>query len=169
MMTLSDVRRHASNATTSNGDYSEQKDAAAWELFNLDRIDRATRIERFIAEQIEKRSGYDCTITRPNWEWDITVNLEDKPVKVEVKSSIQKKGFAGAYQIANVKPWLFDYLFVVLVTPEGTKVAWAKSSDVSKFCTTKTENCNGYMLNLNIKKFERGAYPWLRDISDFPY
>ena len=170
MMTLADVRKFSPENKIGKGGYSKEKNAAAWELVNLGRTDRATRIEYFIASEIEERSGYDCSITKPNAPWDITVNLEDKPVRIEVKSAIQKKGQECAYNIQNVKPYLFDYIFIVLITPEGTRVGWAYSEDVESLCFCKNENCNGYSIHLSTRKWDRGEYDdWLFDIDDFPY
>ena len=89
MMTMSDVKRYSTDKTESR--YSATKNRAAYELSLLGRGDRATRCERFIADQIEHKTGYSCSLTRPNWEWDITVELENKPVRVEVKSAIYRK------------------------------------------------------------------------------
>jgi hypothetical protein len=169
MMTLSDVRKFAPENKTGKGGYSKQKNAASWELVNLERTDRATRIEHFIASEIEERSGYDCSVTRSNAPWDITVNLEDRPVRIEVKSAIQIKGQECQYSIKNVKPDLFDYLFIVLVTPEGIRVAWANTHDIRLMCRYKNEHCNGYAISLNTRRWDLLEYDWLYDIEDFPY
>tara|TARA_Y100000004_G_scaffold140228_1_gene159307 strand:- start:20 stop:538 length:519 start_codon:yes stop_codon:yes gene_type:complete len=170
MMTLADVRKFSPENKIGKGGYSKEKNAAAWELVNLERVDRATRIEKFIANEIEDLSGYDCFITIPSAPWDITVNLEDNPVKIEVKSAIQTKGQECTYKVYNIKPRLFDYLFIVLITPEGTRVGWAYSEDVENMCFYKNEHCNGYAFCLNTRKWDRGEYDdWLFDIEDFPY
>tara|TARA_R100001244_G_C5133492_1_gene126348 strand:- start:166 stop:684 length:519 start_codon:yes stop_codon:yes gene_type:complete len=170
MMTLSDVRKFAPSNKNVKGVYSKEKSVAAWELLNLGRTDRATRIEHFIANEVQERSGYDCHVTAHTCSWDITANLDDKPVKIEVKSALQSKGTECQYQIQNVKSNLFDYLFIVLVTPEGTRVGWAYSKDIRKMCRYKTEHCNGYTLSINARKWDRGEYEdWLHDIDDFPY
>ena len=170
MMTLSDVRKFAPNTKFEQTGYSQERSAVSWELKKLGRIDRATRIERFIANEIQERSGYDCYVTAPSCSWDITANLEDKPVKIEVKSSLQKKGQEGSYLIQNVKYKMFDYLFIVLVTPEGTRVGWAYSTDIKIECCLKNVGCNGYTLAINTRKWDRGDYEdWLHDVDDFPY
>ena len=66
---------------------------------------------------------------------------------------------------------MFDYLFIVLVTPEGTRVGWAYSKDIRDLCCDKTENCNGYSISLSTRKWDDGCYDeWLFDgIEDFPY
>ena len=170
MMTLSDVRKFAPNTKFEQTGYSQERSAVSWELKKLGRIDRATRIERFIANEIQERSGYDCYVTAPSCSWDITANLEDKPVKIEVKSSLLKQGVEASYVIQNVKYKMFDYLFIVLVTPEGTRVGWAYSKDIRKMCRYLTEGVSGYSININLRKLDRGEYDnWLHDIDDFPY
>ena len=169
MMTMSDVTRYAVDKTESQ--YSATKNQATYELSLLGRTDRATRCEHFIADQIEHKTGYQCKLTRPNWEWDITVELENKPVRVEVKSALYQKNkklphLTSKYLIANVKPELFDYIFIVLVTPEGTIEKWAKSKDIKTYCKCSTRHCNGYSLCINSNKIDE--YHFLHDIDDFP-
>jgi hypothetical protein len=168
MMTLADVRKFAPH--NANEIYSPEKSAASWELVNLDRNDRATRIERFIADQIERRSGYKATATQNDWPWDITVDLEHGPVKIEVKSALRKKGYESQYQLQNIKPNLFNYIFLVLITPDGIRMSWAESEKVRNMCRYKIEGISGYSIFININKWNRGEYDdWLFDIEDFPY
>ena len=167
MMTMNDVKRYATDKAESL--YSVSKNRAAYELSLLGRIDRATRCENFIADQIEHKTGYQCKITRPNWEWDITVELENKPVRIEVKSALYQKmkktpHLTTSYQIANVKPELFDYIFIVLITPKGTIEKWAKSKDIKQHCWYR--HCNGYSISINTNKLDQ--YDFLHDIEDFP-
>ena len=169
MMTMSDVTRYAVNKTESQ--YSATKNQATYELSLLGTLDRATRCERFIADQIEHKTGYSCSLTRPNWEWDITVELENKPVRIEVKSALYQKlkkypQRTSCYLVQNVKPELFDYIFIVLVTPEGTIEKWAKSKDIKKYCRWASEGNNGYGISINTNKLYK--YDFLRDIEDFP-
>ena len=168
MMTLADVRKFAPH--NSNESYSPEASEASWELVNLDRTDRAERIERFIADQIERRSGYKATATQQNWPWDITVDLEDKSVRIEVKSALRHKGNEQTYSLQNIKYHLFDYIFMVLITPKGTRFGWAYSKDIRKMCRYLTEGVSGYSININLRKLDRGEYDnWLHDIDDFPY
>tara|TARA_Y100001951_G_C11116955_1_gene170642 strand:- start:18 stop:536 length:519 start_codon:yes stop_codon:yes gene_type:complete len=170
MMTLADVRKYAPENKIGKGGYSKRKNAVAWELVNLGTMDRATRIEKYIAEQIEEKTGYSAHVTNPTCSWDITVDLEDYPVKIEVKSAMQQKGCEGNYNILNVKYYFFDYLFIVLVTPEGVRIGWAYTKDIKRMCLYRTEHSNGYAFSLNTRKWDRGEYKdWLFDIDDFPY
>tara|TARA_S200002703_G_scaffold146256_1_gene141153 strand:+ start:628 stop:1146 length:519 start_codon:yes stop_codon:yes gene_type:complete len=171
MMTMSDVKRYSTDKTESR--YSATKNRAAYELSLLGRGDRATRCERFIADQIEHKTGYSCSLTRPNWEWDITVELENKPVRVEVKSAIYRKNkkdphLTSSYLIQNIKTELFDYIFIVLVTPEGTIEKWAKSKDIKKYCRCGAGHLgnNGYAVHICTNKLHQ--YDFLHDIEDFP-
>jgi len=170
MMTLTDVRKFAPENKIGNGSYSKQKSAAAWELVNLDRNDRAERIERFIADHIERRSGYKATTTQQNCHWDITVDLEHGPVKIEVKSALRKKGHEKQYYLQNIKPHLFNYVFLVLITPDGIRIGWAHSKKIRNMCRYKIEGLCGYSISVNIDKWDRGEYDdWIFDIEDFPY
>ena len=169
MMTMSDVTRYAVSPTKSQ--YSATKNQASYELSLLGRSDRATRCEHFIADQIEHKTGYSCFLTRPNWEWDITVELENKPVRIEVKSALYQKfkkypQHTSCYLVQNVKPELFDYIFIVLITPEGTIEKWAKSKDIQKYCRSVYEGHNGYQISINTNKLDE--YDFLHDIEDFP-
>jgi hypothetical protein len=171
MMTVNDVARYATDKAESQ--YTAAKNQAAYELSLLGRGDRATRCERFIADQIEYKTGYSCSLTRPNWEWDITVELQNKPVRIEVKSAIYKKNKkdpnrTSDYLIQNIKAELFDYIFIVLVTPEGTIEKWAKSKDIKKHCrcTAGSLGNNGYAIHISTNKLHE--YDFLHDIEDFP-
>ena len=168
-MTMSDVTRYAVDKTESQ--YSATKNQATYELSLLGRTDRATRCEHFIAEQIQHKTGYSSFLTRTNWEWDITVELENKPVRIEVKSALYSKDKnsplrTNIYKIQNVKPHLFDYIFIVLITPEGTIEKWAKSKDIEKYCRWANEGNNGYNININTNKLDK--YDFLHGVEDFP-
>lgn len=183
MMSLADVRKFSpANSNTKTG-YSQDKNEAAWELVNLTPFDRATRIEKFIANELQRRSGYKCHLTKPNAAWDITVELDHKPVRIEVKSSVKAREY-DSYTLHNIKPELFDFLFIVLITPEGTRVAWCDSNDLQNLCRCRTAHCNGYQLNINTNKWDNilsdpeadiipfepdNIHEYLHDIEEFPY
>jgi hypothetical protein len=170
MMTIADVRKFAPENKIGKGSYSQTKSPASWELVHLDRNDRAERIERFIADHIERRSGYKATTTQQNCHWDITADLECGPVKIEVKSALRMKGNEKTYVLQNIKPHLFEYLFLVLITPEGVRMGWANSEEIAELCSWKTERASGYSITVNLDKWESGEYDdWLFDIEDFPY
>ena len=104
---------------------------------------------------------------------DITVELENKPVRVEVKSAIYRKNkkdphLTSSYLIQNIKTELFDYIFIVLVTPEGTIEKWAKSKDIKKYCRCGAGHLgnNGYAVHICTNKLHQ--YDFLHDIEDFP-
>ena len=168
-MTMQDIRKHETKTEANNSAYSERQNKTAFDLSLRDRTDRATIIEKFIAEQIEKKTGHQANLTVHNHPWDITVDL-DKPVRVEVKSALIKKSNWEKYghqyfQFTNIKPKYFDYLFIVFVTPKGTIEKWAKSEDVKKLCKTKKRNCNGWAIQFGTDNIPDFFY----DIEDFPY
>lgn len=164
MMTMTDVARYATDKPERQ--YSPNRNQAAYELSLLGRTDRATRIEKFIAREIEFKTGYNCNLTQPNWEWDITVALESKPVRIEVKSALHATTNPNTYNVQNIKPDNFDYLFIVLVTPDGTVERWAKADDVRKHCKGRTRHCNGFSISIYASKID--DIEWLHRIEDFP-
>ena len=163
---LADVRRHTIKSATMKHEYSPRKNRASWELYNEGRVERALTLERIVAEMIEDQTGYECQALRGNQDWDITVNLEDKPVRVEVKSAILKCGQGrSSYSIQNVKPDEFDYMFIVLVTPDEIILKWAAVKDIRKVCRNRTYHCNGYALTVNTNNIPK----YYHDLEDFPY
>ena len=169
MMTLTDVRKFSPKKQIGTGGYSQEKSEASWELINMQRGERATIIENYVADQIEQWTGYQANTTRANWPWDITVHLDNKPVRVEVKSAIKMKGHEYSYLIQGVKPHLFDYIVFALVTPSGVELRWSHSKSMTEECRWKTESENGYCVNISTKKLKAGGYDeWLFHIEDFP-
>lgn len=163
-ITLEDVRRHSEN-NTKESLYSPNKNRASWELYNENRRTRGEHCERIIAEMIERHTGYECQALRGNQAWDITVNLDDMPVRVEVKSALHSPKSVNSYNMLNIKPKNFDYIFIVLVTPEEITVKWASVSDIKKVCKNKQRHANGFALAVNRNKIPEYFY----DLEDFPY
>ena len=168
-MTLTDVRKFSSKKQIGTGGYSQEQSEASWELVNMQRGERATVIEKYVADQIEQWTGYQANTTRANWPWDITVHLDNKPVRVEVKSAIQRKGTEGIYVVQNIKPDLFDYIVLALVTPTGVELRWSDSLYIGDECWNKNEGRNGYNVSISVTKLQAGKYDeWLWNIEDFP-
>jgi len=169
MMTLTDVRKFSPKKQIGIGGYSQEQNEASWELVNMQRGERATVIEKYVADQIEQWTGYQANTTRANWPWDITVHLDNKPVRVEVKSAMQMKGQEGTYLIQGVKSDLFDYIVFALVTPTGVELRWSHRKSIAKHCRWKNEGKNGHHVSISVNKLKAGGYDeWLFHIEDFP-
>ncbi len=99
--------------------------------------------------------------------WDITVDLNDKPVRVEVKSSLaqlNRSTSAVRYLHKAVSPEHFDYIFFVWVKPEGVAIKWAHADELQAFCDSKTK----YPLGYSISSIHEDWHDWMHNIEDFP-
>ena len=164
-ITLQDIKRYSNGKTESL--YSPDKDEAAYELSLMGRTERGTICERWIADYITKNTGYRASVTAPTHAWDITVDLDDKPVRVEVKSSLaqlNKSTGVVRYLHKAVSPEHFDYVFFVWVKPEGIAIKWAHVSDLQAFCDTKRKHPLGYAISSPQEEW----HDWMHDIEDFP-
>ena len=118
-LSIQDIHRH-SNIVESI--YSPNKDSAAFELSLMTCMERGLVIEKWVAEFINDYTGYKTSLTVPNAAWDITMDMQDKPVRIEVKSSMvraktnckgRKYGRAGYTVIMNdADNWdEFDWMY----------------------------------------------------------
>jgi hypothetical protein len=164
-ITLQDIKRYSNGKTESL--YSADKDEAAYELSLMGRTERGTICERWIANYITENTGYNANVTAPTHAWDITVDLNDKPVRVEVKSSLaqlNRSTSAVRYLHKAVSPEHFDYIFFVWVKPEGVAIKWAHAHELQAFCDSKTK----YPLGYSISSIHEDWHDWMHDIEDFP-
>jgi hypothetical protein len=163
IITLEDIQRHdeASKKTL----YCPKKNEASFKLSKMGSRKRGEQLERVIAEKIEHHTGYEANALRGNQAWDITVNLDDKPVRIEVKSALHTPNWATSYSMQNIKPKNFDYIFMVLVTPEDVIVKWASVKDIKKACKGRKRHANGFQVMIN----ENNIPDYLYDLEDFPY
>ena len=163
IITLEDIQRHdeASKKTL----YCPKKNEASFKLSKMGSRKRGEQLERVIAEKIEHHTGYEANALRGNQAWDITVNLDDKPVRIEVKSALHTPNWATSYSMQNIKPKNFDYIFMVLVTPEDVIVKWASVKDIKKACKGRKRHANGFQMMVN----ENNIPDYLYDLEDFPY
>jgi len=163
IITLEDIQRHdeASKKTL----YCPKKNEASFKLSKMGSRKRGEQLERVIAEKIEHHTGYEANALRGNQAWDITVNLDDKPVRIEVKSALHTPNWATSYSMQNIKPKNFDYIFMVLITPEDVIVKWASVKDIKKACKGRKRHANGFQIMVN----ENNIPDYLYDLEDFPY
>ena len=113
------------------------------------------------------KTGYQATVTIHNAAWDITVDIPDRPVRVEVKSSLlnYKRPYGTTYSFQNIKFENFDYLVVVFVTPRGTIEKWATKEDLQEFFSDKKRHGNGYTLATATHLIP----DFFQEMEDFPY
>jgi hypothetical protein len=164
IITLEDIQRHDEEGNKQTL-YCPKKSEASFRLSKMSSLKRGTQLERVIAEKIEHHTGYESNALRGNQAWDITVNLDDNPVRIEVKSALHHPHCVTSYQMQNIKPKNFDYIFFVLVTPEDIIVKWASVKDVKKACKNKNRHANGFAISIN----ENSIPDYLYDLEDFPY
>lgn len=164
IITLEDIQRHDEEENKRTL-YCPKKSEASFKLSKMSSQKRGTQLERIIAEKIEHHTGYECNALRGTQAWDITVNLDDSPVRVEVKSALYSSSCATSYQMQNIKPKNFDYIFFVLVTPEDIIVKWTSVKDMKKVCKHRKRNANGFSISI----CENSIPDYLYDLEDFPY
>ena len=167
-ITLTDVRRHTAPKLQDDR-YTRDKSEVSFELSIMSRLERATVLESIVAEKVEHHTGYKSTVTAPTAAWDITVDLDDKPVRVEVKSSIiGKQGWTKyrtvSFLFTNIKPPNFDYLFLVFMGEYGIEIKWCTTEDICDFFSCHTRHCNGYALSCTPSTLP----DFLQDLEDFP-
>lgn len=165
-ISINDIRRFETETTPKAEAYSPRKDRAAWELATMDVTPRGSLCERIIADQIEQTTGIPTRALEGNGDYDVMVGLDNRPVRVEVKSCIcNKKAWtnfqAENYTIAAVKPELFDFLFAIKIRPYGVEVKWCHTSDLQGWITQKRGQ-QGYRLPIT-------NWPdFFYDLEDFP-
>jgi len=163
-ITLEDIQRHDEEANQKTL-YCPKKNEGSFKLSKMSGLKRSEQLERIISEKIEYHTGYECNALRGNQAWDITVNLDDNPVRIEVKSALYAAKCSTSYQMQNIKPKNFDYIFFVLVMPEDIIVKWASVKDIKKACKGRKRNANGFGICIN-----KNSIPdYLYDLEDFPY
>tara|TARA_R110001583_G_scaffold18145_1_gene72599 strand:- start:1595 stop:2101 length:507 start_codon:yes stop_codon:yes gene_type:complete len=164
-ITMQDIRRHDNKTTNHDSLYCPKKNKAAYEMSIMEGKKRPDMIEGVICDKIQEH-GYRAHTNPPNHPWDITVSLDDKPVRVEVKSALHSgRIYDTSYSMQNIKPKNFDYLFIVLVTPNGTIIKWAYGEDIKNIVKQRTRHANGFQLNIHKDKIPDCFY----DFDDFPY
>ena len=168
IITFEDIQRHDEEENQKTL-YCPKRNEASFKLSKMGRQKRGTQLERVIAEKIEHHTGYECNALRGNQAWDITVNLDDSPVRIEVKSALYKphrnSQNCSSYLMQNIKPKNFDYIFMVLVTPEDVIVKWTSVKDMKKVCKGRKRNANGFAISI----CENSIPDYLYDLEDFPY
>tara|TARA_Y100000004_G_scaffold122915_1_gene138191 strand:+ start:369 stop:857 length:489 start_codon:yes stop_codon:yes gene_type:complete len=160
---MHDIRRNSKENQEKVSPYCPNKSKAAHTLSLMDRTERGETIEGCVADMIEEKTGYQATATIHNAAWDITVDIPDRPVRVEVKSSLLNS--KNNYQFQGIKFENFDYLVVVFVTPRGTIEKWATKEDLQEFFSDKKRLVYGYTLGTTPHTIP----DFFQEMEDFPY
>ena len=161
---MHDIRRNSKENQEKVSPYCPNKSKAAYTLSLMDRTERGETIECCVADMIQEKTGYQATATIHNAEWDITVDIPDGPVRVEVKSSLLKDN----YQFQGIKVKNFDYLVIVFVTPRGTIEKWATTEDLQEFFS----NGNGGKRQAHGRTISMSVHTipdFFQEMEDFPY
>lgn len=145
--------------------YSPTINQASWELYCGTPQERGAWAERIVAERIQRHTGYECSLYRK--AWDITVNHDHVPVRVEVKSSIYRNRSGNSYKLEKIKCECFDYIFIVLISPQEVILKWAETKDIKRDLEEGNTKCNdgGYTLSVHINKIPE----YFNDLEDFTF
>ena len=162
---MHDIRRNSKETQEKVSPYCPNKSKAAHTLSLMDRTERGEIIEGCVAHMIQEKTGYQATVTMHNAAWDITVDIPDRPVRVEVKSALLNSSTGRGYNFMGIKFENFDYLVVVFVTPRGTIEKWATKEDLQEFFSDKKRRGNGYTLGTSPHTIP----DFFQEMEDFPY
>ena len=165
-ISLHELRMASTNVDTENNVYSPHKNESSFELSCHGKTERGTICEYIVARQLTQL-GYDSEVTISRAEYDIKAQLPHGEAKVEVKSSLLGK--SGKYRMGNIKPWLFDYLFLVFVHPtRGIVVKWTTHRRAWNVAHRLSEQMSGYEFGFRDDMSNcQGLKVW--DVEDFPY
>jgi hypothetical protein len=130
---------------------------------------RGTRIENVVFQHI-KDMGYEATQTVHTGEWDITVELTDRPVRVEVKSACVSNSNKTnkRFFFMGICPESFEYIVFAFVHPtEGIILKWTTSERFwDQWACKRKESRKGYNLPIPLDLVHK--YVELFDMEDFP-
>ena len=162
---LIDADGHAGNKSL-YGEHCPSSFAAS----KMTASNRGTRIENVVFQHI-KDMGYEATQTVHTGEWDITVELTDRPVRVEVKSACVSggKGYTNhRFLFMGICPERFEYIVFAFVHPtEGIILKWTTSEKFKQQWSSKRkESRKGYNLPVSLDMAHKNVE--LFDMEDFP-
>tara|TARA_Y100000004_G_C8718187_1_gene328915 strand:+ start:109 stop:627 length:519 start_codon:yes stop_codon:yes gene_type:complete len=170
-ITMDDIAQYHTPKAEKPIQFNPELNRAMWELTQLSSEERGDICEHVIAREIEHKTGYKTTVTSKKCEYDIAVALEDRAVKVEVKSALFNSqgtfNFQGLTLEREGRSYrAFDFLFCVFLHPTGTTVKWCMRDDVYDWIKhTKSSGGKFSFQGLRLHKLP----DFLRDLEDFPY
>lgn len=153
--------------------FSPERSRLAYEFSLMTGCERGVCAERMLYNRLAN-DGFDVTHIGGSNSYDILLS-GDKDYRIEVKLATYgmlyqtpKKKYYG-YSFRNIKPDLFDYLFLILVTPDGLLVKWTDVESVKYYTCDKRESVNGYTMTANEKRKIRDMNNKIYDFSEFSY
>lgn len=129
---------------------------------------RGTRIENVVCQFINDL-GYAANQTAHTGEWDITVELADRPVRVEVKSAcVSGTDKDPRFLFMGIIPESFEYIVFAFVHPtEGIVLKWTTGEKFTdQWASKRKESRKGY--NLPVATGMTHKHVELFDMDDFP-
>lgn len=150
--------------------YTPDGNLISYEASQMTSVDRGTKIES-VVHKIIQEMGYNATQTVHTHDWDITVDLPHKPVRIEVKSAMlttNKNTQKGQFHFQNIDTDSFDYIIFAFVHPhEGIVLKWQTLKGFQEWGWDKSRDNNNKMTftgreNMTHRKVE------LFDMDDFP-
>ena len=169
-ITMDDIARYHTPKHSKSIKFNPELNRAMWEISQLVTSERGDICEHVIAREIEHKTGYKTTVTSKKCEYDIAVALEDRAVRVEVKSSLFNS--LGKFQFQGIKLEregrsyrAFDFLFLVFLHPTGTTVKWCTRDDIYNRVSHTKSNGGKFQLGLRLENIPS----FFQDLEDFPY
>ncbi len=149
--------------------YTPENNPVSYEASLMTAVDRGTRIESVVHKFIEDM-GYTAHQTLPDHAWDITLDLPNGPVRVEVKSALMGHNNGKRnFKMQNIKPHNFDYIVFAFVHPtDGIILKWCDRKEFMSWAYDRKEGKTGYALNFNARDGIKHKYISLQDMDDFP-
>jgi len=134
--------------------FSPERSRLAYELSLMTGTERGVCAEKMLYDRFVK-DGWDVEHIGGSNAHDIQIVHAGTVYKIEVKLATYglmyrttKKNYYG-YQFRNVKPNLFNILFMVFVTPDGIIVKWTDQEEVLCWTCDKKEGPTGYTITAN--------------------
>ena len=137
--------------------FSPERSRLAYELSLMTGNERGICAEKMLYDRFLK-DGWDVEHVGGRNSHDLQIIQNNRVYKIEVKLATYglvcktaNKKYYG-YQFRNVKPYLFNLLFLVFLTPDGILVRWTDQDEVLHWSEDKKEGVSGYTIGANEKR-----------------
>lgn len=155
MFTIEDLQEVKSSG---HALFSPERSRLSYELSLMTGTDRGICAEKMLYTRFV-RDGWDVRHLGGKNSHDMEITQAGCLYRVEVKLAtlgimskiINGKKYYG-YQFRNVKPDLFDILFLVFVTPDGVLVRWTDRYSLEDWACDKKLGPTGYTITANEKR-----------------
>lgn len=171
MFTMEDLQ---ATQVVSSEIFSPERSRVAYELSLMTGPERGVCAERMVYNRL-LADGWDVKYIGGTNSYDMQIVHNNTIYKIEVKLATYaqkaktKKGVTYGYNFQKIKPYFFNFLFFVFLTPDGLLVKWAKSEDVADYCFCKKEGASGYNIGANSNReiIKTHGILTLNDYNDF--